>query len=122
MAALEERTRERRDEEGDRRTSEGEQQQVPDLLAPHRAIRNPLEEHERRKFDDDLSLAVDKMDDHRDGDRRETGEKGGGEKIHKRLPDPAELLARDEIVEQRLIEGLRRVEQRIVGAGLADAA
>ena len=89
------------------------------LLPPHRPVRDALQEHQRRKLDDDLPLAVDQVDDHRNGDRREAGEERGREEIH--LPHPVESLARAEVREQRLVERLGRVEQRVVGARFADA-
>ena len=75
--------------------------------------------HQRRKLDDDFPLAVDQVDDHRNGDRGEAGEKRGREKIH--LAHPIESLARGQVGEQRLVERLRRVEQRVVGARFDDA-
>ena len=117
---LEERPRERGDEQRERQAPQHEQQQVPQLLPPHRPVRNPLQEHQRRKLDDVAPLAIDQVDDHRNGDRGEAGEERGGEEIP--VPShPVEALPRREEREQRLVERLRRVEQRVVGARFTDA-
>ena len=78
----EERPRERGDEQRERRAAQHEQQQMAQLLPAHRSIRNALQEHQRRKLDDDAALAVDQVDDHRNGDRGEAGEERGSEEIH----------------------------------------
>jgi hypothetical protein len=52
------------------------QQQVPmtDPAPPHRLIRDPLHEHQRREVDDVLPFALDEVHDHRDGERAEGDE------------------------------------------------
>ena len=77
-ALAEERPRERGDDQRDRRGAHQQQRPVADAPPPHRLIRNPPHEHQRRKLDDALLLALNQVDQHRDGDRAEAEQKNRG--------------------------------------------
>ena len=63
-----------------RRRAHQQQEPVADPPPPHRLIRNPLDEHQRRKLDDALPLALNQVDQDRDRDRAEADEEERGEK------------------------------------------
>ncbi len=81
----EERPRECQDEQDERRAPKQEQRPVADLLPPHRAIRDPFEEHQRRKLDELVALAVNQVDQHRHRQRGEAEQQEGGKKGHQRI-------------------------------------
>ena len=62
---LEERARERRGQKREGEAAEHEQENVPQLLPAHRPIRDPLQEHQRRKLHDRATLAVNQVNEHR---------------------------------------------------------
>jgi hypothetical protein len=76
---LEERAGEGESDENERRASKGEEEQVPELLPPHRSIGDLAQEHERGEGNDLFLLAVREVND--DGDREGEGteEKEGRE-------------------------------------------
>src|SRR5215213_845059 len=110
---------------------------MPELLPSYRAIRDLLQEHQRRELDDFATLTVNEMDQHREGDGGEAGEECGSEEGQGRRvrseggewgvrgeelgkthnsdsTNPSEAFSRREIPEQGLVDRLRGVEQRIV--------
>jgi hypothetical protein len=84
VGPLDERTRERRDEQDERQAAQGEEQPVPDLLPLARAHLDALEEHERRKLHGLLPLAMHEVHEHRHGEGGEPGEKERSEETHQR--------------------------------------
>ena len=60
-----------------------QQEPVPDPPPPHRLIGNLLHEHQRRKLDHPLPLALNQMHQHRNRDGRQTDEEERGEKRHR---------------------------------------
>ena len=76
-ALLQERTRERRDDQRDRRRAHQQQRPVADPPPPHRLVRDPAHEHQRRKLDDALLLALNQVDQDRNGDRAEAEQEKG---------------------------------------------
>ena len=81
-ALLQERPRERRDDQRDRRRAQQQQQPVADAPPPHRLVRNPPHEHQRRELDDALPLALNQVDQHRNGDGAEAEQEEGGQERH----------------------------------------
>ena len=75
-ALPQERPRERGDDERDGRRAQHQERPVPDAPPPHRLVRNPPHEHQRREFDDALLLALNQVDEYRDGDRAQTEQEG----------------------------------------------
>ena len=69
---------ERRDDERNRRGAHQQQEPVTDPPPAHRLIRNLLDEHQRRKFDDPFPLALNQMHEDRDRNRAEADEEEGG--------------------------------------------
>ena len=86
-ALLEERPRERRDDQRDRRRAQQQQQPVADPPPPHRLIGNRLHEHQRRKLDDALPLALNQVHQHRNGDGAEADEEERGQERHDQASD-----------------------------------
>ena len=59
------------DDQRQRRKAQQQQRPVPDPAAAHRLVGDALQEHQRRKLDDVLPLALDQVNDHRDGESGE---------------------------------------------------
>jgi len=55
---------------------------MTDAPAPHGLIRDSPDEHQRRKLDDALPLALNQVDEHRYRQRTEADEEGRGQKGH----------------------------------------
>jgi len=117
----EEGPRERRHDERDRGGAHEQQEPMPDTAAPHGLVRNLLHEHQRRKVDDALALALNQVHEDRHDDRAETEKEQGGEKGHGGLPDSHQLLTARQIAEQCAVEGLPGVEERVVDALLGES-
>jgi hypothetical protein len=111
----EERPCERRDDQRQRRDTETQQQPVVNATTLHRLVRNPPDEHQRRELDHGLALALDQMDEDRNGDRGQAREKQRREEGHG-LSHPHQPLAVAQVVKQRLVEGLRRRQLHVVDA------
>ncbi len=71
VGAAKERACEGEDNQRERRQPHHQQQPVPDPAAPHRLVRDAPQEHQRRKLDDLLPLALDQVEQHR---HRQSGE------------------------------------------------
>jgi hypothetical protein len=81
-ALVEEGARKGGDDERDRGRAHQQQRPVPDAPAPHRLIRNAAHEHQRRKLDDALLLALNQVNQHRDGDRAEADQEKWRQECH----------------------------------------
>jgi hypothetical protein len=77
--APQEGARERRHDERQRRQAQQQQRPVANPPAPHGLVGNPLQEHQRRKLDDVLPLALDQVNDHRHRQRREPEQEQRGQ-------------------------------------------
>ena len=76
-ALRQERPRERRHDQRHGRRAQQQQEPMTNPAAPDGLIGNPPYEHQRRKLDDALALALNQVDQHRNGDRAETHEEEG---------------------------------------------
>jgi hypothetical protein len=76
----EEGTGKRQHDERDGRGAHQEQPPVANSAPAHRLVGNAPDEHQRRKRDDRLPLALNQVDENRDGDRRQAREEQGRQK------------------------------------------
>ncbi len=74
VVALQKRPRERQHDERQRREPHHQQQPVVNPPPAHRLVRNALHEHQRRKTDHLLLLALNQMDEYRNRQGRERNE------------------------------------------------
>jgi hypothetical protein len=75
----EEGAREGEHQQRDGGTPEQQEKPVVDLASLHGLVRDSPEEHQRREVDDLLPLALDEMDQDRDGHRREPEKEDRGQ-------------------------------------------
>ena len=81
--APEERPREGEDDQDQGRGAQQQQRPVANAAAPHRLIGNAAHEHQRRELDHALALALNQMDQDRDGEGAERDEERGSQKCHR---------------------------------------
>ena len=83
LALPEEGAREGQHDQRDRRHAHREQEPVADPPPADRLVGNALQKHQRRKHDDALPLALNEMDQDRNGDGAKGEEERGGEEGHR---------------------------------------
>ena len=102
-----------RDDQHQRRQPQQQQRPVANAPPLHRLIRNPPQEHQRRKLDDVLPLALSQVDQNRNRQRGQRRRKRAGAR-NDIYCDPRQSLARRQVAEQRVVERRRGVQQRVV--------
>ena len=117
-ARRQERPREREGDQREREDAQREQRPVPDRAAPHRLVRDPPQEHQRRE-----RLRPSAARAARGARRSESRWRAGrraGRGPGTTSAGPAQALARRQVVEQRVVERHRGVEQRVVDPAVGE--